>query len=303
MINNNDIRDVATSNIPIIRSNNMTANYLSQHKTIIFGDSQYDFLNNSHTKEYIEIYNKSKEQLFEGYDLSYFEKHHFIPKCLGGTNHPDNIVSIPYQLHIYTHYLLTKMVKKDTYQWRQLSLAFGRMVDGNDYQERNISNEMILSDLSKISKKQYRHSEETRDIMKEKAVGRKSFNRKRTIVEGIVFDSITEAADYFKVNRKTIRYWIKNGGKPTKEITKNKLRKISKEKFKNKKNHPMYGVKRTKETKEKISNSNKGKVPTNRKMVKINGIIYESIMEASRKLDFHHTTIRRWIKIGKAKLI
>jgi hypothetical protein len=44
---------------------------------------------------------------------SYTEKHHIIPKCMGGTNDPSNIVSLTPEEHYVAHQLLTKIYPKN----------------------------------------------------------------------------------------------------------------------------------------------------------------------------------------------
>lgn len=39
---------------------------------------------------------------------NYYEKHHIVPKCLGGGNHPDNIVILTAREHFIAHKLLFK---------------------------------------------------------------------------------------------------------------------------------------------------------------------------------------------------
>ncbi len=39
----------------------------------------------------------------------YSEKHHVIPRCLGGSNHPDNLVRLTGSEHFLAHLLLVKM--------------------------------------------------------------------------------------------------------------------------------------------------------------------------------------------------
>jgi hypothetical protein len=41
----------------------------------------------------------------------YFERHHIIPKCLGGTDEPENIVSLTPEEHYVAHQLLVKINK------------------------------------------------------------------------------------------------------------------------------------------------------------------------------------------------
>ena len=39
----------------------------------------------------------------------YYEKHHIIPKCLGGTNKSDNLVLLTFREHVLAHQLLLKI--------------------------------------------------------------------------------------------------------------------------------------------------------------------------------------------------
>ena len=57
-------------------------------------------------------------------------------------------------------------------------------------------------------------------------------------------------------------------------------------------NNPFYKKNHTQETKDKISSKRKGSKPTNMTPVIIDDILYESLNEASRKLNIHITTIR-----------
>lgn len=41
--------------------------------------------------------------------LEYKEKHHVLPKCMGGDDNPDNIVYLSHNEHVKAHVLLCKM--------------------------------------------------------------------------------------------------------------------------------------------------------------------------------------------------
>ncbi len=53
----------------------------------------------------------------------YTEKHHIIPKCLGGSNDVSNIVVLNAREHYIAHWILTKVYPKN----RKLLYAFGAM--------------------------------------------------------------------------------------------------------------------------------------------------------------------------------
>lgn len=54
---------------------------------------------------------------------TYTEKHHIVPRCMGGSNKKDNLVSLTAREHFVAHWLLTKMYPGN----RKLMLAFWRM--------------------------------------------------------------------------------------------------------------------------------------------------------------------------------
>lgn len=56
---------------------------------------------------YTAIYNKL--MAMQPADASYTEKHHIIPRCLGGDDSPSNIVRLTPEAHYLAHQLLVKM--------------------------------------------------------------------------------------------------------------------------------------------------------------------------------------------------
>ena len=67
------------------------------------------FIINKYYKTYYSIINAAKSTKRFGYT----EKHHIIPKSLGGSNDLDNIVSLTAREHFICHRLLTKMVSTE----------------------------------------------------------------------------------------------------------------------------------------------------------------------------------------------
>jgi hypothetical protein len=65
------------------------------------------FKQNKYTKIYYEIINLARSRSLTGY----FEKHHVIPKSLGGANDQENIVKLTAREHFICHRLLVKMVE------------------------------------------------------------------------------------------------------------------------------------------------------------------------------------------------
>lgn len=70
-------------------------------------------------ERYDRIIKHYKENLVEGF----LEKHHIQPKCMGGTDEPENLVLLPSKAHFLVHYLLHKAYPKN----RRLAHAFAMM--------------------------------------------------------------------------------------------------------------------------------------------------------------------------------
>lgn len=67
------------------------------------------FIDNKYTKWYFKLIDSRKERIFEINDYS--EKHHIIPKSLGGSNKKDNIIKLTAKEHFICHRLLVKMTE------------------------------------------------------------------------------------------------------------------------------------------------------------------------------------------------
>lgn len=85
------------------------------------------FKNNKYCVWYFNIVNKAKCDR----DLDYSEKHHIIPKCIGGEDSPENIVKLTSKEHFICHMLLTKMHDSNS-----LKYAFWAMSLVNPHQCR-----------------------------------------------------------------------------------------------------------------------------------------------------------------------
>lgn len=83
----------------------------------------------NYNKHYQFLIERAKNRELHGY----FEYHHVIPKCLGGSNNKDNIVALTPEEHYVAHQLLLKMNPGN----RSLLYAANMMVAGRPNQERN----------------------------------------------------------------------------------------------------------------------------------------------------------------------
>lgn len=68
---------------------------------------QFDFNTYEELIGYYKNYNK---ELLEGKDV-YCERHHILPRCMGGDNRKENLVYLPWMVHCLAHYLLAKQLE------------------------------------------------------------------------------------------------------------------------------------------------------------------------------------------------
>lgn len=112
------------------------------------------FKENKYTKFYFQIIERSKEREVNGY----VERHHILPKSLGGSNESKNIAVLTAREHYICHWLLTKMVK-DKDALHKMSCAFFYTCFGTNKQDK------------KYSAKEY---ERSRTIMAKEKLGRRN---------------------------------------------------------------------------------------------------------------------------------
>lgn len=80
-------------------------------------------------KHYNLLVKKAQERILEGY----VEKHHILPKCLGGGDELSNLVALTPEEHFVAHQLLVKIYPNEP----KLLFAVHMMCNGNDKIRRN----------------------------------------------------------------------------------------------------------------------------------------------------------------------
>jgi len=101
------------------------------------------YLVNKYTRVYYQIINRGIQRQLTN---SYSEKHHIIPRSLGGSNLKTNLVRLTAREHFICHWLLTKML--DGNNLIKMKQAFWRMlVKGSPKQERYIPNSRTYESL------------------------------------------------------------------------------------------------------------------------------------------------------------
>jgi len=77
---------------------------------------------------YYKIIENAKKETDNGHrQLGYFEKHHILPKSLGGSNDKENLVKLTAREHFICHWLLVKMYDKGTTERYKMLCALWRM--------------------------------------------------------------------------------------------------------------------------------------------------------------------------------
>lgn len=86
-----------------------------------------NYLYNKYSTFYFSIINNALQQSRKKSKNFYFESHHIIPKSLGGSDLPENLVLLTAREHFICHWLLTKMFTVDTPPYFKMIRAFFMM--------------------------------------------------------------------------------------------------------------------------------------------------------------------------------
>lgn len=189
------------------------------------------FIENKYHKLYFLIIRRAQTRLVD--NSCYYEKHHIIPKSLGGNNKKENLVLLTAREHFICHWLLTKCVSDRV---EKMNYALWKMMNSsNEYQERykvtSKKYEILKKKLSKVFSKQHKgriFTEEQRKKMSE--------TRKKLIAEGKLkvnenkekYKKIAEDRKGKKLSKSTCEKISKaHTGKVLSQEHKNKLSKIN----------------------------------------------------------------------------
>jgi hypothetical protein len=88
---------------------------------------------------YAGIYSNIIEKRKNEVSVGYTEKHHIIPRSLGGSDEKDNLVKLTAKEHFICHLLLTKMYEKGSQEYYKMCHAFLMMLVKGTNQERYIT--------------------------------------------------------------------------------------------------------------------------------------------------------------------
>lgn len=87
-------------------------------------------INMNYQKHYNNLIDRAKNRVL----YTYFENHHIIPKCMGGTNHKSNLVKLTPEEHYVAHQLLIKIYpleKKLIFAAHMMTVGSTRVIRNN----------------------------------------------------------------------------------------------------------------------------------------------------------------------------
>lgn len=238
-----------------------------------------------YNKIYQRLISRAQTEQRVKYDGTYYECHHILPRCLGGTDDKTNLVLLKADEHYLAHQLLIKLYPDQP----QLILAANMMTVSNNGQVRNNKQYKWLREKWVNALKGRKVSDETRRKLSEANKGpRWTDEDKKRMSE----------------QRKGRKAWNKglpghNRGKPMSEESKEKMRNTKKAnpyRWKDDKERVqkhlemMQNLEYTDERKEKMRRSMKGK---NSFTYIIEGVHYTSSSDVAEKYGIHIDTVRQ----------
>lgn len=128
----------------------------------------------NYQKIYDQIIDRARGRDLQGYK----EKHHVMPKCIGGSNEAGNIVQLTAREHFLCHWMLCRVYPSN----RKLAKAFNMMCQGrNTRQHRHIPSGRTIQEAKELDRQARKGVRKTQEsIEKRTATRREKGNYRRT---------------------------------------------------------------------------------------------------------------------------
>jgi hypothetical protein len=226
----------------------------------------------NYKKHYEKLISSRKLLIRNKKDGNYYEKHHILPKSLGGANDKNNLVLLTGKEHFIAHLLLSRMyegvAKRKMYYalWNLCSSAQkGKRfkISAKTYEEMRVIYSTVLSERTKGKKLSKEHKQKISKSHKGKKKTREHINK---IIATKKEKGIFKHSEEYKKNMSEImkKYYMEHThhskGKPS--HNKGKKGQTAWNKGLPKELQPNYGKIFSEETKQKISETHKGKKKT-----------------------------------------
>ena len=240
-----------------------------------------------HRTKYLNIYMQliQRCQSMTNEELSgYNEKHHILPKCMGGTNDKSNLVLMPVRYHIMAHIILVEIYPENFKLNYAIQLMFYsslpklKNVIDKHFSTRTISRIKRESVLNRSGENHPVFGNTKSDEYKQNFIKRYTGSnnpRAKSVISpgGIIYNSIKDAAKGENVAYSTLTKWLCGESS----------------------NHGWSYFKT-----EKYDFSNRNVEKSSKKVMSPDKISYVSIKEASLKTGIPYTTLRYWLS-GRTK--
>jgi hypothetical protein len=155
-----------------------------------------------YTRIYNQIIERAQTRKLEGY----VEKHHIVPKCMGGLDVKENLVELTAREHFFCHRLLCEIYPKEPKLWYALWLmAIGKRkwVESTPYNMSSKEYERIRIDFIKRVKGKYISTQHKTQIGKKNSKQIVQYSTLGDVLN--VFSSATEAERY--INGTPTAHW------------------------------------------------------------------------------------------------
>jgi len=188
------------------------------------------FLNNKYSKWYNSIIDKAQKRNWNKVDF-YVEKHHILPKSLGGTNDKHNLVVLTAREHFICHLLLTKITSGQE-KYKMIS-AYSKMFSSGKDSQRYKPNSRFFEMSKKLLSEMMKKNNPTKSELVRNKMSLNSWTKKENAEE--IRQKISKNKTGVKLN-----------------LTDEQRTQRSKTKLAEK--NGMYGKTHTDEVKQKLSN-------------------------------------------------
>jgi hypothetical protein len=269
------------------------------------------FIANRYTRIYYSIIERARLRTLS--ENIYKEKHHIIPRCMGGSNEPQNIVSLTFKEHLFCHKLLVRMTEGPTKG--KLSFAVLLMAkekannriyasikeNARDYAKEHNKGKLPITN-GFITKFLFKHQSMPEGFSY--GWSNDYLNKRKGINKGKIYITDGIKCRALLIDEPIPDGWYNGQADYHKKKNSEALTGAGNPMFgKFGKDHPAYGNKLTDDTKKAISKSKLGsknpmygKTPSNAISIEINGVLYKSVSEARQKTGLSRRTIEKLYK-------